>query len=71
MMHFLSSAFYLAIYTAALALHIGSNVYLQTFIRDIEAIFQEIDTKNEVEGNLVEIKSNFINAIQFHDSTMR
>lgn len=63
---FISSAFYLALYTAALAIHIGYAVYIQAFVDDIQAMFNRIDAVDDA----VQLTS-LIDIIRLHDSTTR
>lgn len=64
---FISSAFYLALYTAALALHIGYAVYIQAFVDDIQAMFDGIDATIERELHVF----NLIDIIRLHDIATR
>lgn len=67
MAQFISSAFYLALYTAALALHIGYTVYIQTYVLDLKTMFDRIDIN--IKGN--HLNANLIEIIQLHDSATR
>lgn len=69
---FISSALYLALYTAALALHIGYNVYVQAFVEDLQTMFVEIDEKavRVMTVDAIELKAILRDAIKFHNQIM-
>lgn len=69
---FISSALYLALYTAALALHISYNVYIQAFVEDLETMFAEIDEKavRVMTIDPIELKAMLRDAIKFHNEIM-
>lgn len=60
---FIASAFYLALYTAALALHIGYTVYIQAFVFDIQAMLDGIDATAERKLRAIDL----IDIVRLHD----
>lgn len=66
----ISSAFYLAVYAAALIFHSGLNIFIQAFVDDMEAMFDDIDAPNDTNTNQIQIKIQLIQAIQFHADVM-
>lgn len=67
----ISSAFYLAVYTAALVFHTGLNIFIQAFVDDLETMFDDIDARNDININQTRIKIQLIQAIQFHADVMK
>lgn len=68
-LHGVSSGLYLALYTGALALHSGVNIFIQTFVDELQVIFDEIDTECAVKSP--KLKLYLLEAFQFHDHTTR
>lgn len=67
----ISSAFYLTVYTAALVFHIGLNIFIQSFVDDLETMFDDIDAQNNVNINQIQIKIQLIQIIQLHADVMK
>lgn len=66
-----SSAFYLTLYTSALALHSSINIFIQKSIEDLQNIFIEMDAKYAKEANKLQLNTTLTDAINFHAELIR
>lgn len=70
-LHGVASSIYCLLYTGALALHSGVNIFIQAFVHDLQAIFDEIDAKVTIGEDYSKLKIYQIEATRFHDHITR